>query len=91
VTGDGDQARILIIDDQDANVLLFKRILERAGMTDVTGTTDPSQALRRFEELAPDLILLGLHMPGVDGFAVLASLQAAIPDNAARVGRRLPG
>jgi len=82
LSGDGDQPRILIIDDQEANVLLLRRILERAGMTDVTGTTDPSQALRRFEELAPDLILLDLHMPGMDGFAVLASLQAAIPDDA---------
>ena len=82
VTGDGDQPRILIVDDQDANVLLLERILARAGMSDVTGTTDPSQALRLFEELGPDLILLDLHMPGVDGFAILDSLRTAIPDGA---------
>jgi EAL domain-containing protein (putative c-di-GMP-specific phosphodiesterase class I) len=82
VSGESDHPRILIVDDQEANVLLLERILDRAGLTDVTSTTDPSQALRLFDELAPDLILLDLHMPGVDGFAILASLQAAIPDNA---------
>jgi EAL domain-containing protein (putative c-di-GMP-specific phosphodiesterase class I) len=79
--GDDDEPRILIVDDQAANVLLLERILARAGMTDVTGTTDPSQALRLFEQLNPDLVLLDLHMPGVDGFAILASLHAAIPDD----------
>jgi EAL domain-containing protein (putative c-di-GMP-specific phosphodiesterase class I) len=82
VSGESDHPRILIVDDHEANVLLLERILDREGLTNVTSTTDPSQALRLFHELAPDLILLDLHMPGVDGFTILASLQAAIPDNA---------
>ena len=73
---------VLIVDDHEANVVLLERILRSSGITDITGTTDPGQALPLFQELAPDLVLLDLHMPGLDGFAVLASLQAAIPDDA---------
>jgi EAL domain-containing protein (putative c-di-GMP-specific phosphodiesterase class I)/CheY-like chemotaxis protein len=72
-------ARILIVDDEPANVVLLERILQKAGMTQITGTTDPGQAVRLFRELAPDLVLLDLHMPGLDGFEVLASLQDEIP------------
>lgn len=67
-------ARILIVDDQEANVRLLERILERGQLGSVGGTTDP----RRVEELCaehpPDLILLDLHMPHLDGFALLERL-----------------
>jgi CheY-like chemotaxis protein len=67
-------ARILIVDDELSNVLLLQAVLRRAGFTNVTGTTDPFQALPLVQEVQPDLILLDLRMPGLDGLAVMAQL-----------------
>ncbi|HMO68258.1 MAG TPA: response regulator [Novosphingobium sp.] len=63
--------RILVIDDEEANVLLLQSLLEREGYGDIHGLTDPSAALRAYVDLAPDLVLLDLMMPGVDGFQLL--------------------
>ena len=62
------QARILVVDDQEANVRLLERILERAGYTNVATTTDSRQVLGLYGELDPDLIVLDLLMPHMDGF-----------------------
>ena len=67
-------AAILIVDDEGANVLLLKRLLQQAGYTHVSSTTDPREVLPLFGAAPPDLILLDLHMPYLDGFAVLELL-----------------
>lgn len=67
------EASILIVDDEQANVDLLHRILESAGYSRVTGTTDPRAALSMTAEA--DLLLLDLHMPLVDGFSVLRGLS----------------
>ena len=68
-------ARILIIDDEQQNVDLLKRLLERAGFTRIQSTTDPRQARSMYVEFRPDLILLDLHMPHLDGLAVMSELN----------------
>jgi CheY-like chemotaxis protein len=68
-------ARILIVDDQDANVLLLKRMLGGAGYTSVTSTTDPLEVCALHRTNLYDLILLDLQMPVMDGFQVLAGLK----------------
>ncbi|MDQ3940046.1 MAG: response regulator [Actinomycetota bacterium] len=68
-------ARILIIDDQQSNVAFLEGLLKRAGYVHFLGLTDPRNALTAFESLRPDLILLDLQMPGMDGFAVMEELQ----------------
>ena len=73
-------ARIVIVDDEPANVRLLERILQHAGYTDLTSTTDPREALALCKETEPDLILLDLHMPHVDGFGVMAELRPLIVD-----------
>jgi len=70
---------ILAIDDEDANVRLLSRILSRAGFAHVHTTTDAREGLALQERLAPDLILLDLHMPGLDGFGVLDVLRERVP------------
>jgi putative two-component system response regulator len=65
------RARILIIDDEPGNVELLKRVLERAGFSRILTTCDPRQAKDLYVEFRPDLVLLDLHMPHVDGFAVM--------------------
>ena len=74
------QARILVVDDQEANVRLLERILERAGYTNVATTTDSRQVLGLYGELDPDLIVLDLLMPHMDGFEVMAELGRRVPD-----------
>src|SRR3972149_4848133 len=74
-------ARIVIVDDEPANVRLLERILQHAGYTDLTSTTDPREALALCKETEPDLILLDLHMPHVDGFAVMAELRPLLVDD----------
>lgn len=67
--------RILVIDDEEANVLLLISILKREGYDDTHGVTDPSQALETYIKLAPDLVLLDLMMPEVDGFQLLEAFR----------------
>jgi putative two-component system response regulator len=71
-------ARILIVDDERVNVILLERILEQDGYTNVKSTTKSDQAVALYDEFEPDLILLDLHMPGLDGFAVMERLEDRI-------------
>jgi putative two-component system response regulator len=78
-------ARILVVDDEEPNVLLVERILQRAGYGNVVSTTDPRKVLGLVEEFQPDLLLLDLMMPHLDGFEILELLGSAVP-----VDRYLP-
>lgn len=72
-------ARILIVDDQESNILVMESMLERQGYSDMKSVTDPRQTLPLLDEFQPDLILLDLHMPHLDGFAVMDQLRERIP------------
>ena len=67
--------RILAIDDEEANVLLLSSLLEREGYADIHCVTDPARALEAYVALAPDLVLLDLMMPEVDGFQLLEAFK----------------
>jgi len=67
--------KILIIDDEPANVALLEGILDDNGFTRVDSVTDSRLSLERIRELQPDLILLDLMMPYVNGHAILAELR----------------
>jgi putative two-component system response regulator len=68
-------ARILIVDDEENNIDILRRILTRAGFTRVESTSDSRDAQRLYVRHRPDLVLLDLHMPHLDGFAVMAKLS----------------
>ena len=68
--------RILIVDDEPANVALLEDMLSDQGYINVKSTTDSRRVSELCGEFDPDLILLDLCMPHVDGFAVLESLRA---------------
>src|SRR2546425_7014609 len=72
-------ARILIVDDQEANVRLLERILGGAGYSNVVGITDSRLVAGIVAEGEPDLILLDLLMPQMDGFSVMQELARQIP------------
>src|SRR4051794_21992030 len=70
------EAKILIVDDERANVRFLEIVLQQAGYHNVFSTTDPRRTLSLCSELQLDLLLLDLHMPHLDGFAVMEILQA---------------
>ncbi|SQF98039.1 putative two-component system response regulator [Paucimonas lemoignei] len=71
--------RILIIDDQRPNIDLVEQLLVREGLTNVLSSTQPLKTLDLFNSFEPDLVILDLHMPEFDGFAVLEQLNRRIP------------
>ena len=68
-------ASILIVDDQEANVLLLEQMLRGAGYTSVASTRDPRAVCELQRTHRYSLILLDLQMPGMDGFQVLEDLK----------------
>ncbi|HUR46630.1 MAG TPA: response regulator [Candidatus Saccharimonadales bacterium] len=74
-------SKILIVDDEPANVRLLERILEVAGYFDFKSTVDPRRALELFQQFDPDLVLTDLHMPHLDGFALMEKLKVLIPSH----------
>ena len=84
-TSELQRARILIVDDEPANVLLLERLLGRAGYENVESTTDSAQVLPLCTQRPPDLVLLDLHMPTPDGFEVMRQLDPWITEGALAV------
>jgi adenylate cyclase len=67
--------KILIVDDQEANVLLLEQMLRGAHYTSISSTMDPSRVCELHLTNHYDLILLDLLMPGMDGFQVMENLK----------------
>ncbi|HEX7022955.1 MAG TPA: response regulator, partial [Trueperaceae bacterium] len=72
-------AKILVVDDEEVNLLLLERILQKAGYNNLVSTSDPREVLTLFRQVEPDLVLTDLHMPKFDGMAVIDQLQGEIP------------
>ena len=68
-------ARILIVDDQEANLRMLQRVLDAAGYSQVTATTQSTEVCALHRKHDYDLILLDLQMPGMDGFQVIDGLK----------------
>lgn len=77
-----EDARVLIVGDQPANVAVLERLVRAVGSTDVQCVTDPRLAVQRCLEMDADLVMLDLHMSYTDGFAVLAALREGLPAEA---------
>ena len=69
------RARILIVDDQDANLRMLQRLLGEAGYSQVTATTHSTEVCALHRKHVYDLIVLDLQMPVMDGFQVMEGLK----------------
>jgi PAS domain S-box-containing protein len=72
---------ILIVDDQEANVILLQQMLQQASYTNISSTMDPQQVCTLHRRNHYDLILLDLQMPGMDGFQVIEALKTNDADD----------
>jgi response regulator RpfG family c-di-GMP phosphodiesterase len=73
-----EDLRILVVDDRRSNAELLQILLRRWGYRDVRITSESSEVAELVRRDAPDLLLLDLHMPAPDGFAVMESLREQI-------------
>ena len=71
--------KILVVDDEQANVALLQYILTAAGYTRLCCVSDSRLVMDRFHDFQPDLVLLDLMMPFVSGFEVMERLRRVIP------------
>ncbi|MFW6330617.1 MAG: HD-GYP domain-containing protein [Gemmatimonadota bacterium] len=67
--------RIVIIDDDPANTEFLRHVLEPEGYGELIEFTDPARALERIEEADPDLVVLDLMMPELDGYTFLDRMR----------------
>jgi putative two-component system response regulator len=67
--------RILVVDDEPANTRLLEQLLERWGYRDVVTLNDSGKVSSAVEQLAPDLLLLDLHMPYRSGHDVMRDMD----------------
>ena len=70
-------ARILIVDDQRVNLRLLEGILVGAGYSNVHATADAASVVSLCQRIRPDLMLLDLHMPVLNGFQIMELIQGA--------------
>ena len=66
---------VLCVDDNAANMQLIHRVVELLGLYEVRSVHSAQLALKAIADRAPDLMLIDLVMPGMDGFALLATLK----------------
>jgi signal transduction histidine kinase/ActR/RegA family two-component response regulator len=75
-TGAGPEARVLYIEDNASNIRLMRHIADALGGLDLHVAEHPVQGLELAASLRPDVILLDINLPGMDGFQVKARLEA---------------
>jgi len=75
VNPDLKDARILIVDDQSANVKLLEEYLFFSGYTQIKSTTDPREVMGLIDSFQPQLLLLDLMMPYLSGYQILEQLK----------------
>ena len=70
-----NRLKILLVDDEPANVMLLTKMLSIKNYDNVISTLDPKQVVSLYQEHDFDLILLDINMPEMDGYQVLAELN----------------
>jgi len=78
---DISSARILIVDDVQANLDLLEAIVESAGYTSVMTLSDSRETVQMYEAFEPHLVLLDISMPHLDGFQIMELLQEIEKDS----------
>lgn len=78
---DYSQSKIMLVDDIPTNTMLLKRILSIEGFEDVQITNDARTAVQMYLDYKPDVLILDLKMPFMDGFQVMEQLNEVKGDD----------
>jgi CheY-like chemotaxis protein len=68
--------RILVVEDNDMNMQLVEFLLEEGGYESVKATSGEEALAITRDSAAPDLILMDIHLPGMDGLSVVRAMKA---------------
>ena len=71
--------KILVVDDEESIHLLYREELEEEGYEVISAMTG-EEGLKLFQEEKPDLVILDINMPGMDGIEVLRQMKQMSPD-----------
>jgi EAL domain-containing protein (putative c-di-GMP-specific phosphodiesterase class I)/AmiR/NasT family two-component response regulator len=74
-------ATVMVLDDQEPNLVWIEQLLTNAGVGQVLCLSDPFEALARCVQDPPDLLVLDMHMPELDGFKVMDQLRRELSDD----------
>ena len=74
------RSKILIVDDQEANVELLESILREQGFIGIQKLTDARLVLPLFSDFQPDAVLLDLRMPHIDGLSLMKQMRSQVPE-----------
>lgn len=72
-------SRVMVVDDDAETLALMREIVDKEGF-EVETAEDAETALRRLEQWQPELVITDIHMPGMDGLALLAAVREKEPD-----------
>lgn len=73
-------AKIMIVDDAAFMRMMVKDTLSKGGYTDICEAADGAEAVQKYAEEKPALVLLDITMPNMDGLEALKTIKAADPD-----------
>lgn len=73
-------AKILIVDDAAFMRMMVKDTLTKSGYTDLFEAVDGADAVEKFKEVQPDLVIMDITMPNMDGLEALKAIKGAKPD-----------
>ena len=73
----GHAKRVLYVEDNPANLRLVERLLKRLNDCEFVATDSPVTGLEQLHSFRPDLVLLDINLPGMNGFDVLSKIRAA--------------
>jgi putative two-component system response regulator len=76
-----DQSRIFVVDDEPANLKLLDKMLTSQNYNHLVLIQDPREVISHYLEARPDLILLDINMPHLDGYAVMEQIQSLNDQN----------
>lgn len=75
------ESKILIVDDRPENVRQLELVLKNEGYTSLRCITDSREVVQAWSDLKPDLLLLDLQMPYVDGFQIMEQLKGEVQED----------